>query len=407
MTFPLERIPPAVAGIAGRLRGAGFEAWYVGGAVRDVLLEGRTGRAPKRQGDFDIATSARPEEVQALFRRTVPVGIEHGTVAVLDEQGLPHEVTTFRRDVRTDGRHAVVEFGVALEDDLARRDFTINAVAVHPGTGAMRDPFDGIADLAAGIVRAVGDPAARLREDRLRTLRALRFATALEFAIEPATWEALRDAAGDLAHLSRERVRDEWLKTLATGRASGAVGLWRKAGVLAEVWPELGNLPPGKDAGLDAVAGDDPVLVTAAALVAAGTDAGKAAAAAQRLRFSNRDTERVRRVVAALHRPLPDAGDARAVRHWLAAHLQEADDALAVAAPGAREPLLRAVQAVRAAGAPLSLGDLAVTGDDLKAVGIPAGPGLGATLRRLLEAALDDPARNTREALLALAKGTP
>jgi len=402
--FPLARIPEPVGRIARRLQEAGHEAWYVGGAVRDVLLEDRTGRAPKRAGDFDIATSARPEEVQSLFRRTVPVGIEHGTVAVLDDAGLPHEVTTFRRDVRTDGRHAVVEFGVALDDDLARRDFTINAIAVHPDSGAMRDPYGGEADLAAGLLRAVGDAATRLLEDRLRVLRALRFATALEFAIEPATWEAVRDSAGELAHLSRERVRDEWLKTLATGRASVAVGLWRKAGVLGEVWPELGSLPPGSDASLDEVDGTDPVLVTAAAFVAAGAEISKVAAAVQRLRFSNRDADRVRRAVAGRQAPLPDAGDPAAVRRWLAAHRQEADDVLAIMAPKLREALGRAIQAVRDARAPLGLGDLAVTGEDLIAAGIPAGPGLGATLRRLLEAVLEDPSRNTRDALLAMAK---
>lgn len=404
MTFPLDRIPPAVAGIAAKLRAAGFEAWYVGGAVRDTLLELRTGRPPKRAGDFDIATAARPEEVQGLFRRTVPVGIEHGTVAVLDDAGRPHEVTTFRRDVRTDGRHADVAFGVSLDEDLARRDFTINAIAVHPESGAVRDPFAGAADLDARVVRAVGDPAARMREDRLRVLRALRFATALEFTIEPGTWDAIRAASRDLAHLSRERVRDEWLKTLATGRASVAVGLWRKAGVLGEVWPELGSVPPGADAALDAVEGDDPVRVTAALFVTAGTEPAAAAAAAQRLRLPSRDVERIRRVTAALHGTLPDAADARVVRRWLAGHLAEADDVVAVVEPKRRGPLASAVAAVRAARSPLTLGDLAVTGDDLKAAGIPAGPDLGRTLRRLLDAVLDDPAHNTRERLLALAR---
>ena len=402
--FPLARIPDAVRGIAGRLQGAGHEAWFVGGAIRDVLLELETGRAPRRSGDFDIATSARPEEVQALFRRTVPVGIEHGTIAVLDEEGRTHEVTTFRRDVKTDGRHAEVEFGVSLEDDLARRDFTINAVAVHPESGDLRDPFGGRTDLAARVVRAVGDAAARMREDRLRVLRALRFATALDFTIDPGTWEAVHGSAQELSGLSRERVRDEWLKTLATGRPSVAVGLWRRAGVLGEVWPELAALPADADAGFDLVEGGDPVLVTAAMLYGAGQGPAGAAAAAQRLRFSNKDAERVRRTVAALGVPLPDARDGRAVRRWLAANPAAADDVLGIVPKAIREPLAAAVRAERASGAPLTLADLAVTGADLMAAGIAAGPGLGATLRRLLEAALDDPACNTREALLALAR---
>jgi len=405
--FPLTRIPDSVRAIARRLQGAGHGAWYVGGAIRDVLLADLGGRAPQRTGDFDIATSARPEEVQSLFRRTVPVGIEHGTVAVLDDANVAHEVTTFRRDVMTDGRHAVVEFGVSLEDDLARRDFTINAIAVHPETGELVDPFNGRSDLAAGLVRAVGDPSARMREDRLRVLRALRFAAALEFTVDPGTWASVMAFATELDHLSRERVRDEWLKTLTTGRASVTVGLWRRAGALPAVWPELAALPPGMDERLDQVVDADAVRVTAAALHLAGCESAAAEAAARRLRFPNRDIERIRRTVAALARPLPDAADARAVRRWLAAHVAEADDVLAIVEPRVHTALAGAVRAERAAGAPLRLADLAVTGEDLMAAGVPAGPGLGATLRRLLDAVLDDPACNTRDSLLALAKQAP
>src|SRR5882757_8322548 len=170
----MHRLHPtkSVLDIAARLEAAGFEAWCVGGAIRDALLGGHP-------LDWDIATSATPEQVRALFgsRRTIPVGIEFGTVAVLDEARLAHEVTTFRRDVRTDGRHAEVEFGVSLDDDLARRDFTINAVAYRPSTDEVRDPFGGRADLTAQVVRAVGDPDTRMREDRLRALRGIRFAS--------------------------------------------------------------------------------------------------------------------------------------------------------------------------------------------------------------------------------------
>ncbi|MFN9903799.1 MAG: polynucleotide adenylyltransferase, partial [bacterium] len=141
----------------------------MGGAVRDALL----GLAHL---DWDLATSATPAEVRRLFRRTVPVGIEFGTIGVLDHEGHLHEVTTFRHDVRTDGRHAVVEFGASLDEDLARRDFTINAIAYDPLTGRLHDPFDGRGDLARGLVTAVGAPDARMTEDRLRALRAFRFA---------------------------------------------------------------------------------------------------------------------------------------------------------------------------------------------------------------------------------------
>src|SRR3954451_14913764 len=162
-------LPEAVLEIARTLEEAGHEAWCVGGALRDALL-----RNP--HADYDFATSARPEEVQRLFRRTAAVGVKHGTVGVIDGQRVLHEVTTFRRDVATDGRHAVVEYGVSLEEDLSRRDFTINAIAYHPLRHEWRDPFEGLADLTGSMVRAVGDPSQRFREDYLRLLRAVRFA---------------------------------------------------------------------------------------------------------------------------------------------------------------------------------------------------------------------------------------
>ena len=186
--------PRGVAEIAERLEQAGHETWCVGGAVRDALL-----RRPSL--DWDLATAATPAEVQRLFRRTVPKGVEFGTVGVFDRTGVMHEVTTFRKDVRTDGRHAVVEFGASLEEDLARRDFTMNAIAFSPTRAAVRDPFDGAGDLRRGIVRAVGDAHTRMREDRLRALRAIRFAARFDFAIEPATWDAIVASAPHLTRL--------------------------------------------------------------------------------------------------------------------------------------------------------------------------------------------------------------
>ncbi|MEO6878775.1 MAG: CCA tRNA nucleotidyltransferase, partial [Gemmatimonadaceae bacterium] len=189
--------PKAVLEIADRLEAAGFETWCVGGAIRDALL----GHAHL---DWDLATAAHPSQVRDLFggRRTIPVGVEFGTVGVLDRDGKMHEVTTFRRDVRTDGRHAEVEFGVSLNDDLARRDFTINAIAYSPSLREVRDPFGGQDDLARRLVRAVGDPEARMREDRLRALRAIRFAARLDFAIDKATRAAIVASAPFLGRLS-------------------------------------------------------------------------------------------------------------------------------------------------------------------------------------------------------------
>jgi tRNA nucleotidyltransferase (CCA-adding enzyme) len=404
--FPLERIPEPVRQIARTLSGAGHEVWFVGGAVRDVLFAQRGGGSPPRVGDFDIATSAPPDTVRALFRRTVPIGIEHGTVAVLSADGGSHEVTTFRRDVETDGRHATVAFGVSLEDDLARRDLTINAVAVHPESGEIRDPFGGRADLAAGLVRAVGDPATRFREDRLRVLRALRFAAVFGFRIEPATWEALCAAVPDLDQLSRERVRDEWLKMLEAPAPSTGIELWRKAGALARVWPEMAELGTDVPGRLDAIEpGTDPVLLTAAALWHARASEDVAEAAVRRLRFSNDETALVHAVVAGLRVPLPAPGATRELRRWLSQHRGCAREILALAEPRSRRAdLLAAVRAIEASGDPLTVRELAVSGDDLQAAGVPPGKAMGAILRKLLDEVLEEPWRNTREHLLARAR---
>ncbi len=220
-------IPEEVLEIARTLEGAGYEAWCVGGALRDALLG-------HPHSDFDFATSATPAQVTALFRHTAPVGEKYGTVGVLDRRRVLHEVTTFRRDVATDGRHAVVAYGVSLDEDLARRDFTINAIAYHPLRGEWRDPFDGRADLERGVIRAVGVPAERFREDYLRILRGIRFAARFRFTIEPATWAAAVEAAPGLAQLSAERVRDEWLKGIRTARSvAELVALWNHSGAAA------------------------------------------------------------------------------------------------------------------------------------------------------------------------------
>jgi tRNA nucleotidyltransferase (CCA-adding enzyme) len=200
---PTPVLPDEVLEIARTLESAGYEAWCVGGALRDALLG-------HPHSDYDFATSATPAQVMTLFRHTAPVGEKYGTVGVLDRRRVLHEVTTFRRDVTTDGRHAVVAYGVSLDEDLARRDFTINAIAYHPLRREWHDPFGGRSDLDRRIVRAVGDPTQRFREDYLRILRCLRFAARCGFAIEPATWAAAVEAGPGLAQLSAERVRDEW-----------------------------------------------------------------------------------------------------------------------------------------------------------------------------------------------------
>src|SRR5437016_10515659 len=287
MTFPDRLpIPPEVLKIAQKLEAAGFETWCVGGALRDNLLG-------LENHDFDLATAAPPDEVRRFFPHTVPVGIEHGTVAVLDTHKRPHEVTTFRRDIRTDGRHAVVEFGVSLMDDLARRDFTINAMAYHPLRREWRDPFQGAQDLEKKLIRSVGDPNWRFQEDYLRILRALRFSARFDFRIQGRTLEAAKANVAGLAHLSAERVRDEWFKGIATaGRVSKLVGLWLDVGA-ARVWlPEIGEGERGEGKG-SAKLPRDPVLVTAFV-------AGDPASLLTRLKASNRDIQRVRAIAHML-----------------------------------------------------------------------------------------------------------
>ncbi|MGH7630965.1 MAG: hypothetical protein ACREOF_16585, partial [Gemmatimonadales bacterium] len=286
MSFP-ERlpIPDEVLDIARRLDAAGHEVWLVGGAIRDALL------SSANYVTLDFATSATPQDVQRVFRRTVAVGVKHGTVGVFDRLGMMHEVTTFRRDVSTDGRHAVVAFGVSLDDDLARRDFTINAIAYHPLRHEWRDPFDGAADLARGVIKAVGEPGDRFREDYLRILRALRFAARFGFRIDPPTWAAAATAAPGLARLSAERVHDEWYKGLRTARSiAHFVRLWRDVGAAAVWLPDLGATYSAEE--VDRTP-RDPVLLTAVLL-------SDGPGALRRLRAANAEIEHERQALRAI-----------------------------------------------------------------------------------------------------------
>ena len=215
-------MPDRVKQIIGTLRGAGFEAWAVGGCVRDSLL----GRTPE---DWDITTSAMPEQTKALFDRTFDTGIEHGTVTVLlDGEGF--EVTTYRIDgVYEDGRHPrEVTFTRSLREDLLRRDFTINAMAYSDEEGLV-DLFGGLADLADHVIRCVGDARARFSEDALRILRGIRFAAQLGFALEDKTREGMRALAPTLQKISAERIQTELVKTLLSDRPD-LLRRWEKAG---------------------------------------------------------------------------------------------------------------------------------------------------------------------------------
>ena len=422
MSFPARLdIPTDVLEIARTLEGAGHEAWCVGGAIRDTLLG-------EPNTDYDVATSATPDVVQRLFRNTVPVGERFGTVGVRTRR-RHHEVTTFRRDVATDGRHAVVEFGASLDDDLARRDFTINAIAYHPLRHEWRDPFDGAADLERRVVRAVGDPVQRFREDYLRILRALRFAARFDFTIDPATWEAIKAEVAGLAQLSAERVREEWFKGLRTARSvRRLLELWITSGA-APVWlPELlGEVPlsvqtgpsgappavaphpwvgrladratvlPAIEERHDAGLPRDPVLLTILLCL-------DPVAVLVRLKASNVEIARAAAVLTGA--PEPEGDSPLAVRRWMAAVGDAADDLTALwqlrhGAPPLWEPVVRGI---RERGEPLNRKQLAVSGNDLRAIGVPAGPQMGAVLDGLVSLVVDDPSLNTREVLLARAR---
>lgn len=239
---PPPAIPSAVRAVHERLVGAGEEALLAGGAVRDLLL-GRPAH------DFDIATSATPERVAGLFPRTVLVGAQFGVVRVIvgegdregeGESATEVEVATFRTDLEyRDGRHPeAVRFTNAREDAL-RRDFTVNGLFYDPASGEVIDHVGGLEDLAAGVIRAIGDPTRRFAEDRLRLLRAVRFSTILGFPIEPATWEAIVANAGAIVEVSAERIRDELEKMLVHPRREHAVHLLGDSGMLRAILPEV------------------------------------------------------------------------------------------------------------------------------------------------------------------------
>lgn len=425
--------PAAVRWIVEQLESAGFETWAVGGAVRDELRG-------ERSADWDFATRARPGDVRRVFRRTVPVGIEHGTVGVLARDGVMYEVTTFRRDVETDGRHAVVEFADTLDHDLARRDFTINAVAWHPLRQVLHDPFGGRDDLEAGVLRTVGEPSERFAEDWLRVLRLLRFAGRFGLTIEAKTWQAACAGAPQLIRLSPERVRDELLKVLGgPGPASHALELYRTSGALGALIPELAGLDAtswsATLAEVDAVPRHRVWLRVAALLARVGEaqriqlpegwvdpqlaeaspgrprpalGEARAVAILMRLRASNAQVGVVADLVAAGLAPPVDLQGAP-LRRW-AAHVgphQIPDVArlwLARARAGTGvvddpRPAITALRRLLRQRPALQVADLAINGRDLIGLGLRPGPHFGVILEQLLDDVLEDPARNDAERL--------
>jgi tRNA nucleotidyltransferase (CCA-adding enzyme) len=441
--------PRAVREITERLERAGFETWAVGGAVRDTAV-GSAALQGQLASDWDLATRARPEEVRKLFRRTVPIGIEHGTVGVLASDGVLYEVTTFRRDVETFGRHAVVAFADTIQEDLARRDFTFNALAWHPLREELLDPFGGMDDLRNGVLRTVGDPGERFAEDYLRVLRALRFAGHFRLRIDAPTWEALVAAAPQLPRLSAERIREElWKIFTKTRQASAALKLYAESNALAVLLPELlplVGLRPRVDAALDAweeslaavdlVPRTRPVLRMTALLHLAGMPAAKtvdlkggwrftgheiigarkAGEIMQRLKASNADTERVVQLIGKHSQLFPPDAPKSGIRRWLIHvgidlvrdlfRLRIARWRAQPIAGGDRDlkQRWRSAHAELLAHPVIDLSGLSVDGGDLKSLGLTPGPRFGEVLRELLDRVIEQPELNTKPQLLAIVR---
>ncbi len=443
---PPNVIASEVRYVSDRLRAHGKRAWLVGGCVRDLLM----GRP---HADWDVATDALPGEVMRVFPRAIPTGIDHGTVTVMVGKA-PIEVTTLRGEgAYSDGRRPdSVHFVSDLTEDLARRDFTVNAIAIDPVDLSIIDPFEGQKDILARVLRAVGDARERFSEDGLRVLRAARFVATLELDLDPDTMAAIEPTLDTFRKVSPERVRDEWVKTMKARRPSRAYGIMLKGGILGVTCPEL-LLGVGVAQNrfhafdvfrhtmecVDACTGD-PILRIAALLHDVGKPTTRALsdktndytfyehervgaeiadAVCQRLRFSNDERARIVDLVRHHIIQYSDECTDAAVRRWIRRVGKErVDDLYAlneadVLAKGrdATEDLaalagLKAhVERVLAAGAALSTRDLKVNGHDLmRELGRPPGPWLKTVLDALLEAVTSDPECNEREALLARAR---
>ena len=437
-----QSIPGDVRAVCERLRTAGYQSHLVGGGIRDLLL----GRTPS---DFDVATEAHPEQVMKLFgsRFAIPTGLQHGTVTVVTQAptGPRHvEVTTFRGEgAYIDGRRpSSVSYVGTLEEDLSRRDFTMNAIGFDPVSGVLTDPFDGQGDMKLRRVRAVGDAVARFREDGLRPMRAVRQAAQLEFDVDPPTLDAIAPTLDVFRKVSIERVRDEMLKLLGARRPSVGLELMRATGLLAEVLPEvLEGLGVTQNrfhkhdvyahtlAVVDATVGDG--LTRLGALL---HDIGKprarqpregapgefsffkheyvgaemADAVCRRWKLSNAERERVVALVANhMFFYTPDWTDGT-VRRFVKRVGPDVLPALFAIREGdiagrgfGEDPehelgeLRRRIGAVAADDAAMRVGDLALGGRDvMRILGVAPGRHIGVLLERLLDRVLDQPELN-------------
>lgn len=446
MELKPSKIPQEVLRVTQTLQAKGFEAYVVGGCVRDLFLE----RAPS---DWDITTNATPEEIQAAFENTFYTN-EFGTVGVVQEEAAAEnlkviEVTPFRLEGKySDARRPdSVIFSQKIEDDLKRRDFTINALAYDPTSGSLIDFYDGLEDLAKGLIRAVGEPKERFEEDALRILRAVRIAGQLGFAIEEKTREAMGDSAGQLARISKERIRDEFVKIINSTRPMGSLILSHRLGILQFILPELEegiDIEQNQAHKYDVYehnlrtlqhAADQawPFEVRLAGLL---HDIGKpksrrwseekkdwtfhghdvvgarmAKKILEGLKFSRETIDTVTKLVRwHMFFSDPDKVTLSAVRRIIVnvgrEHIEELIelricDRIGTGRPKAQPFRLRKYQAMidEALRDPISVSMLKIDGRKLIEIGEKPGPRMGWTLHALLEEVLDDPAKNTPEYL--------
>jgi poly(A) polymerase/tRNA nucleotidyltransferase (CCA-adding enzyme) len=435
------KVKDGAAEIVEKLQAGGFAAYLVGGCVRDSLL----GREP---AEWDITTGARPEQVQKLFVRVVPTGLDYGTVTVLLADGQ-YEVTTFRSDENyVDGRHpANVRFTTDIHRDLARRDFTINALAYDPASRELLDDWQGQQDLKEKLIRTVGEPLERFREDGLRPLRACRLAAQLGFAIEARTLAAIPQALATVKKVAPERLHDELVKMLAAKRPSAGLELMRRSGLLPLVLPELAagvgvEQPPEFHQhdvywhslySCDAAPAGNLVVRLAALLHDIGKPACKqgftfynhdrvsaemAAKLMRRLKFSNDETERVANLIAqhmfdytaewsdaAVRRFIRRIGGLESVPDLFALRLADTRAMQQTVGSAYLSELQARIDRIVAEQNALHVTDLKVDGNDvMKTLKIKPGPRVGQVLNALLEKVLDDPALNERARLLELIK---
>jgi len=432
--------PKDLINIVKTIKTAGFKCYVVGGGIRDVLLK-------KKPGTWDLTTDATPEQISKLFKKVVPTGIEFGTVTIFENK-VPFEITTFRSDSRyVDGRHpSNVKFSKSLKEDLARRDFTINAIAYDPLTKELVDEYGGQRDLKKKLIRTVGDPIERFKEDGLRPLRACRFAAKLGFKIDEKTLRAIPECLETAKKVSPERIHDELMKMLEADNPSIGIELMRRSGLLSLYMPELEEgigveqpKPFHKDDvywhnlySCDCVSKTKPVLRLAALLHDIAKPECKvdetfydhdskgmenAAKIMKRLKFSNEHIDYVSNIIKNhmfnYTSEWSDAAVRRFIRRVGTVNLDDLFE-LRIAdikamgrkvEPGHPKDLRRRIRKILKEQNALHTKDLKVDGKDvMKTLGIPPGPKVGEVLEKLLDKVLDEPQLNTKDQLIKIIK---